>query len=674
MRAGAKKPVKAASVKKAAKRPAATISKDDAREQLAAVSRVMKALADPTIDVDRIGDMIVTAMIALSGADNGSFMRREGPGWVVAATHGDTPLVPGALMEPVPGSIWGRAVLSGRRFHYADTKLAEPALPDAEKRRTRMAVPIMREREAIGVLIMSRNDPGGFETSTIALVETFADQLAVAMENARLLRETKEGLERQTAISEILRVITGSPTNVLPVFEAIADSAIQFCGAEDAVVMLPRGQELRIAAHRGPVPMAADLVYPLDGTSGNAVAFAEARVVHLPDLRDPATIARFPLGAATGQRFGFRAAVVAPLLREGAAIGCITLRRFEPGPFTERQIELLQTFADQAAIAIENVRLFNETKESLAQQTAVSDVLASITSSAFDLDAVLRTVLDRARSLCAAEHAMIVRRVAGEGPPVLKARPEGGSQAEGFLVTAYNGPADFMHERIAEQQAAGWYWLGPGDDVAIGEGRSVQIVDLKPDELPPRGFTSQTGSRSRLSVPLVRDGQVIGLLIVSRTRPEGFTTEQIGVVETFARQAVIAMDNVRLFNETKDALERQTAISDILRVISSSPTDVQPVLNTIAESAARFCRADDAAIALVGDGAQTLTATARGVAQAPISFSPSHRSVTPRVIAEGRLFNVPDMEALPDDEFDEGKAYAREHGYRAFLAAPLLKD
>src|SRR5258708_9498647 len=155
----------------------------------------MKALADPTISVDQVADMIVKATARLSGAEVAAFWRREPDSWVVGATYGNSPLKGGDRDTPVAGSLWGRAALSGQRFHYADTKFAEPKLPEAEKRRTRMAVPILRDGAAIARLVMSPEDPGGFDTSTISLVETFADQLAIAMENARLLKDTKESLE-----------------------------------------------------------------------------------------------------------------------------------------------------------------------------------------------------------------------------------------------------------------------------------------------------------------------------------------------------------------------------------------------------------------------------------------------------------------------------------------------
>src|SRR5438067_3338947 len=246
MRAGsAKKTVKAAPTKKAAaKRPAKADPRDDARKQLAAVSAVMKALADPAVDVERVADMIVKATLRLADAETAAFFRRDPDGWVLAAAVGVQAGNVGARATPVPGTIWGRAALSGQRFHYADSMFAEPKVAEPEKRRSRLAVPVVRHGESIGVLSMSRPDPGGFERSTIALIETFADQLAVAMENARLLKETTGGLERQTAQAEVLRAIAGSPRDVRPVLQAIAENAARFTGAKDVSVRLIKGDKL----------------------------------------------------------------------------------------------------------------------------------------------------------------------------------------------------------------------------------------------------------------------------------------------------------------------------------------------------------------------------------------------------------------------------------------------
>ena len=225
-----------------------------------------------------------------------------------------------------PGTIWGRAALSGQRFHYADTAFAEPKLPEPEKRRTRMAVPIVRDGECIGVLSMSRADPGGFDKETIALVETFADQLAVAMENARLLKETKESLDRQTATAEILRAISGSPTDVQPVLDAIAASTVRYCGAEDALVFLLEAGALNGKAHAGPVTGPGSLPggLPLDRESVTGHAFLDRLTIQVADQQDDAD---HPIGQRIAATTGHRTTLGTPLLRQGEPIGAILLRR-----------------------------------------------------------------------------------------------------------------------------------------------------------------------------------------------------------------------------------------------------------------------------------------------------------------------------------------------------------
>ena len=212
----------------------AAVSRDGAREQLDAVSHVMRALADPSVDLDRIADMIVKAVMRLADADSSAFMRRDPGGWVRAATRGFSDRRKGVRVDPDMLTLWGRSALSGRRLHVADTKLAEPKLPDAEHRRTRLAVPILRDRESIGVIGVTRDAPGGFDKPTIALVETFADQLAIAMTNARLLKETGDALERQTATAEILKVISQSTSDLQPVFDIVASRALSLCDGDVA--------------------------------------------------------------------------------------------------------------------------------------------------------------------------------------------------------------------------------------------------------------------------------------------------------------------------------------------------------------------------------------------------------------------------------------------------------
>ncbi|MEA2660703.1 MAG: hypothetical protein QOH08_275, partial [Chloroflexota bacterium] len=556
MRAAAKKTGTAA---RAAARPKTETPKkgttkttaSDAGRQLAAVSAVMKALADPSVDLDQVADMIVKATVRLSGAQNGGFLRRDGDEWFVAAGHGAFPGTRGERMTAEPGTLWGRAVLSGRRFHYADSSFAEPALPDPERRRTRMAVPITRDGQSIAVLLMSREDPGGFDPTTIALIETFADQLAIAMENARLLKETSEALERQTATAEILRAISGSPTDVQPVLDAIATNAVRFCGAEDALLLLRAGDRLQGRAHSGPIPAAVmdgtgPGSIPLDRDSPSGRAVIDARPIHVSDMSiDP----EYGLGRQLSAMAGIKTSFATPLMRQGEAIGALVLRRTVVQPFTAQQAALAETFATHAVIAIENVRLFNETREALERQTAVSEVLASISRSAFDLDTVLGTIIRHAAALAHADGAAMFRR---EGDELVIAALDRPDRTTPGAVVGDRQPID--HRTVVGK--------------SILEQRTIAVADARADPALP-----QSGAISRLGIPIMRDGDALGAIGLGRNSGRAFTPGEIDLVVSFADQAAIAIENARLFNETAEALERQTAVSDNLKVISASPTD-----------------------------------------------------------------------------------------------------
>jgi len=647
--AGAKKTVKSVPKKKAAAKrtDAADPAVDAPRKQLAAVSAVMKALADPAVDLDHVADMIVKATVRLSGAQNAGFLRRDADGWFAAALHGAAPGTRGDRMTAEPGTLWGRAVLSGRRFHYADTALAEPKLPDAERRRTRMAVPIVRDGESIAVLLMSREDPGGFDKSTIALIETFADQLAVALENARLLKETQDSLERQTATAEILRAISASPTDVQPVLDAIAANAVRYCGAEDALVFLLEAGTLNGKAHAGPVigggPDSLPSGLPLDRESLTGHAFIERRTIQVADQEDDAD---HPLGQKIARGTGHRTMLGTPLLRQGEPIGAILLRRTVVQLFTPQQVELLEAFASQAVIAIENVRLFNETKEALGRQTAISEVLASISRSAFDLDTVLGTIIERAAALAHAETASMYRR---DGHAIVTAALD----RSGLMPGAAVGQRKPLDDHVVVGRA-------------ILERKQIAVADARLDPSLPQG-----GPISRLGIPIMRDGEAIGAIGLGRNTGTAFTQQEIDLVVSFATQAAIAIENVRLFNETKEALERQTALAEILRVISRSPADVQPVLDAIAESAVRFCAAEDVCVGLL-EGEIWRIRAHQGPIEIRLDMTTSRIGptfVSGRSMIERRTIHVPDLQAAAD-QYPDGAAGSPTT--RAILATPLL--
>ena len=387
---------------------------------------------------------------------------------------------------------------------------------------------------------------------------------------AEALKREAHALEQQTATSEILRIISSSPTDVHRVFAAVAANAARLCDAFDATIFQIDTDGLRVAAHEGPIPAHPVGQGPslVRGTPpGRAVL--DRRTIHLTDVQ--AEIDEYPEGSANARRFGHRTVLVVPLLRAGEAIGAIAVRRAEVRPFNDKQIALLQTFADQAVIAIENARLFNETKEALEQQTATSEILRVISSSPTDIQPVLDGVAESAARLCAAFDAAIFRR-----------------ESDRLRLVAHHGPIP-PGGPIGEFTLPLGRGTGPGRSVV--DGRTIHMVDLQAevDEFPEGSeLARQFGFRTTLNVPLMREGGAIGTITLRRTEAQLFTEPQVALLRTFADQAVIAIENVRLFKaldeknralteahaRVTETLEQQTATSEILRVISSSPMDV----------------------------------------------------------------------------------------------------
>ena len=619
----------------------------------------MKALAKRNVDLDRVADMIVKATVRLAGADSAAFMRRDPIGWVRAATHGMADLGKGARIDPGPSTLWGRSALSGQLLHVVDARLAKPKLPDAQNRRTRLAVPILRDREAIGVIFLSRDDPGGFDKATIALIGTFADQLAIAMTNARLLRETTDSLERQTATAEILRAISGSLTDAQPVFDAVVERAARICDADLASVSLRAGDTMRVVAGWNMPPAwyaIARTPLPIDTGTAAGRVYLEGGTIVWDDFRRVAgTSAR----ARQQQRLsGARSVLAVPIRRGNEVVGVIVLRRTTVRPFAPEHIALIESFADQAAIAIENVRLFNETNQALERQTAIGQVLDAINSSAFDLRPVLSAVVENAMRLCSADNGSIIRF---ENGVATMAAIAGSERDRAIFRTGYRD-REIRQDRSTITGRV------------LASGRSEQVLDAyaEPDYKPL--VARDTGDRSLLGVPLTRSGQIVGVIVLRRKRVEAFSPAQVSLVEAFAGQAVIAMENARLFNETNESLERQTAISEILRVISSSPTEVQPVLDAIAASAARFCGSENVSVILPGeDGLLQVQAHVGRLDTRTAPWAIDRTTVSGRSMVDGRTIQVPDLQAA-GDEYPLGAKQALTLNERTALAAPLMRD
>ena len=529
--------------------------------------------------------------------------------------------------------------------------------------RTFLLVPLRQYGELIGFMGARRVEVRPFTPAQIKLLETFADQAVIAIENVRLFRELKEALEQQTATTEILGVIASSPTDIQPVLDTIAENAARLCDAPNAQIFRSDGDLIRLAANYGGIP--ATEARPVTRGSAIGRTFFERKTLHIHDLA-AVVDTEFPESKESQERFGHRTTLNTPLLREGVALGVIGLRRMEVRPFTERQIQLLEIFASQAVIAIENVRLFNELDtrnrqltEALEQQTATSEILRVIASSPTDIQPVLDVVAEHAAKLCEATDTRIYRV---DGDLLRSAAAYGAREWTQTLPLIRGVPSSR----------------------AVLDRRTIHIDDMAAEiesEYPDlKENQRRTNTRTLLAMPLYRDAVPIGVIVIRRTDVRPFSDQQVALLKTFADQAVIAIENVRLFQELSEALEQQTATSEILGVIASSPTDIQPVLDTIAASAARICGANDAVIRLVEGNLLRLRAHQGSIP----SFTQAHGAesdsldrgrewIPGRAVLDRETIHIHDISAV-ESEFPETAARARRAGVRTALATPLLRE
>jgi GAF domain-containing protein len=649
-------------------------------EQQTATSEVLKTISSSPGTLTPVFDAILENATRLceaqmgelwlcEGADAPSIVAIQGspPEWVkFRRQHPD--------LRPGPMTAVGRVRRTKQTIHVADIKADEPASDDPFRvafarmvgARTLVAVPMLKDAELIGIIVIYRKQQRPFGAKQIGLVENFAAQAVIAIENARLLNELRESLEQQTATADVLRVISSSPGELEPVFQAMLENATRICEANfgtlfrfDGTNFHPAAQFntptalLEVQTQRGPFQ-------PPPGSQLDRVMRTK-RVSHTADYVAEGV---YSPAATFG---GARSLVAVPMLKDHSLIGVISIYRQEVRPFTDKQIALVQNFAAQAVIAIENTRLLNELRQSLERQTATSEVLSVISSSPGELEPVFKATLENATRICEAAFG-VFWFAAGDG----------------FRPVALHGVPPALADYRKREQVFRF-----DGDTPIGrlvESRGlVHVADIRAEPGYTKGFRPLVeladigGARTLLVVPLLKEDMLVGAIAIYRQEIRPFTDKQTALVENFAAQAVIAIENTRLLNELRESLEQQTATSEVLRVISSSPTDVQPVFDSIAESAVRLCGGQFSFV-LRFDGKVMHFASCFGLSAEGMEVfhhmlpqAPSEGMAAGRAILRRALVEIPDVTA--DHAYGtQTQDLAQTLAYRSIVAVPLLHE
>jgi signal transduction histidine kinase/HAMP domain-containing protein/predicted transcriptional regulator with HTH domain len=635
-------------------------------DQQTAISEILRVISASPTDVQPVLDAVAERAAYLCDSPFARVLLVDGDILRPAATYsretsrGVESILPTALSR---SSINGRAVLDRETIHIADVvPLFDSEYPDARPNataagiRAALSVPLMREGAAYGSVFIFRRQPGLFSPDQVALLQTFARQAAIAIDNVRLFNETKEALDQQTAISEILRVISSSPGDVRPMLNAVAERALNLCSAAESGIFLVEGDALRFAAGFGSMSILEEgELTPLTRGSASGRAVIDRTVIHMEDLA-AAPEEEFPLGRELQRRTGSHAILSVPLMREDRAIGAITLWRMETRAFTEKQIALVKTFADQGAIAIENVRLFNETKEALEQQTAISEILRVISGSPTDVQPVLDAIAERAARLCDASAASMyltdgdmLRHLASKGPS-----PDPVSTIDALPINR-----DSISGR------------------ALLERRTIEVDDMLAEgaEYPlSLEIAQRYGHRTVVVVPLFREGKPFGTILLRRKEVRPFSEREIALLQTFGDQAAIALENVRLFNETKEALDQQRASGEVLTAISSSIADTKPVFDAITQSCQRLFAGHLVGLMLVRDDGMLDIGAYKGPgAELWKTYYPrplARDTVTGTAILDRKVVAYADVDAR------DTPAIAHElsgpSGFQSLAAAPMI--
>jgi GAF domain-containing protein len=641
-------------------------------EQQTATSDVLRVISSSPGELEPVFQAMLENAVRICEAKFGSLFRFDGNAFHLAATVGAPPELVEAQRQrvptgPTPGGLLDRTMRTKQVSHTVDATV-DAVIGLAAKfggARSTVCVPMLKDDVLIGAIIIYRQEVRPFTEKQLALLQNFAAQAVIAIENTRLLNELKQSLEQQTATADVLRVISSSPGELEPVFQAMLESAVRVCDAKFGILFRYDNEAFEPVAHFGVKPEYAEFMRQ----RGSFQPPAGTGLDHLLRTKDVFHIAdelAEPIPGPPAKFGGARSRIAVPMLKDEVLIGAIVIYRQEVRPFTDKQIELVKNFAAQAVIAIENTRLLNELRQSLDQQTATADVLKVISRSTFDLQAVLDTLVESAVRLCEADHGWLFRR---EGKILHWVA------SFGYGTDAHNRLREFFKTRevIVDR--------GSVTGRAVLEARTVQVPDVLLDPEYTYGDAQKVGGyRAGLGIPLLREGEVIGVIFVNKAAPEPFSNKQVEVATTFADQAVIAIENVRLFNEVQarteelaGSVEELKALGDVTQAVNST-LDLETVLSTIIAKAVQLSNTEAGVIYVCDELDQTFRVRATyGLSEELIEALRDQELAGSDAIRKVTLeTQLPEMTDIGDEPPSRVREIATQAGFRARLVVPLV--